>query len=356
MKGYPSYTFSSSSGVAKVSGSLSASVPAGSSGTVYLPDNNGIAVERYTVTRTSATTSSYVYDKSVANGPYISNTYTYAVGDEIGEPILVETGTVPEGKTQVGTVSSGGVSYIICSEGSGYVAYCADGSDTKEYYRREFSWYGYPLEISYDKAVWTLYETYSQPNTASDTEVKAIWSGYVAGREVLCAVCNGNLWELTLENGAWSKVSCGYVNTSGSVFMFGFEGKLYVLNGTQYLVWDGETMTGVEGYRPLVSVSNVPSGGGTLLESVNKLTGARRAWFSPDGTSTVFTLPEKGIVSLDWVKDTSTGAAMSGWSANLAEGTVTFSTAPTAGTNTMEIAWTVSDTDHGSRHEVRGAI
>ena len=59
-------------------------------------------------------------------------------------------------------------------------------------------------------------------------------------------------------------------------------------------VWDGESLTDVAGYRPMVAVSVPPAGGGTALEQINKLCPQRRARFSPDGTEKVFVLPEKG--------------------------------------------------------------
>ncbi len=184
-------------------------------------------------------------------------------------------------------------------------------------------------------------------NNSGDRAVRGIWSGFVGGREVLCAACNGFLWELERDaDGIWSKKDCGALDTSTEVCMFGFAERLYVLNGSQYLVWDGETLDKVEGYRPLVSVSVVPAGGGTTLEGINKLTGARRCRFSPDGSARVFTLPEQEIASVDYVKNTGTGAAMSGWTANIEKGSLTFTTAPAEGTNSIEVGWTYP-TDSG---------
>ena len=44
--------------------------------------------------------------------------------------------------------------------------------------------------------------------------------------------------------------------------MFGFDGKLYLLNGSEYKVWDGVSLENVGGYRPMVAVAAPPSGGG----------------------------------------------------------------------------------------------
>ena len=171
---------------------------------------------------------------------------------------------------------------------------------------------------------------------------RGLWSGFVDGQEVLCAACNGYLWQLARDaDGAWSKTACGAVDTEEDVFMFGFEGKLYLLNGSEYKVWDGASLTDVSGYRPMVAVSVPPSGGGTALEQVNKLTGARRARFSPDGTSTVFKLPDMGLKSIDYVKHVLIDMEVINYDTDLVNGTVTISPALPEGTNSIEVGWTV---------------
>lgn len=93
-------------------------------------------------------------------------------------------------------------------------------------------------------------------SNATDKAVRALWSGFVAGEEVLCAACNGYLWQLTLsEDGKWSKTSCGAIDTERDVCMFGFDEKLYLLNGSEYKVWDGTSLENVGGYRPMVAVA-----------------------------------------------------------------------------------------------------
>ena len=121
--------------------------------------------------------------------------------------------------------------------------------------------------------VWNFCEVTAAANT-TDTVVRGLWSGFVAGQEVLCAACNGYLWQLARgEDGAWSKTACGAIDTGEDVLMFGFQDRLYLLNGSEYKVWDGTALTDVGGYRPLVAVSVPPAGGGTALEQINKLNG-----------------------------------------------------------------------------------
>ena len=176
--------------------------------------------------------------------------------------------------------------------------------------------------------------------TETDTAVKAMWSGFVNFSQYLVAACNNRLYHIDEASDGWHRTNIGTIDTSGNVLLFGFSNVLYILTATEYKKWDGVTLADVTGYVPLVSVSVPPSGGGTNLEQINKLTPQRRSWFSPDGVADVFQLPETDITSVDSVKLTSDGSAVSGWTANVEAGTVTFSSVPAQGTNTIEITWT----------------
>ena len=60
---------------------------------------------------------------------------------------------------------------------------------------------------------WDFCEVSAASNT-TDTVVRGLWSGFVDGQEVLCAACNGYLWQLARDaDGAWSKTACGAVDT-----------------------------------------------------------------------------------------------------------------------------------------------
>lgn len=187
---------------------------------------------------------------------------------------------------------------------------------------------------------WSFRSTYSAPNEAG-TVVKSLWSGYVGGGEYIVAACNHYLWSLAERDGLWSKREIGQINTDGKVCLFGFAGKLYCLDGTDYYCWDETTFGPVAGYVPLIAVAAPPEGGGTLLERVNLLTAKRRQRFSPDGTATVFRLAEGGLAGVDRV--TVNGEETSGYTADLTAGTVTFEAAPAAATDNMEITYTAGE-------------
>lgn len=170
---------------------------------------------------------------------------------------------------------------------------------------------------------------------SANPKVAGLWQGLVNGTEYVLAACDGKLWKLY--DGEWKKEEIGDVDTTQTVRIFGFSGSAYILDGKKYRQWDGAAYGEVTGYVPLVLVSALPSGSGTELEQINKLSDKRRAQYSPDGAATVFQLPETGLVSVDSVRKNA--QTVTGWTADAEKGTVTFAAAPEAGTNTIEITY-----------------
>lgn len=184
--------------------------------------------------------------------------------------------------------------------------------------------------------------TLTQVNLNKHYPIKGLWHGWVNREEVVIGACDGKLYSFLSPAGEWQSVELGSVNTAGDVHLFGFSEKLYILTLNEYKEWDGTNLSDVIGYRPLVRISAPPEGGGDDLENINRLNGQRRMWFSPDGEGAVFTLPEKSLSSIDYVKNTATGAAITDWTGSTTDGTVTFEEAPAEGVNSIEIGWTVT--------------
>lgn len=175
-------------------------------------------------------------------------------------------------------------------------------------------------------------------------EVRGMWAGYIKGEKHVVAACGGNLWDIDLYKG--TAAQRGNIN-DGDTFFFGFSEKLYILTGDEYYYWDGQGFPKiVEGYVPIVATAVPPAGGGTLLEGINILTGKKRAQFSPDGEAKIFQLPETDITSVDSVD----GSTIE-YTSDLSKGTVTFSSAPEKGVNTITITWTKGT---GDRSKVTG--
>lgn len=192
-----------------------------------------------------------------------------------------------------------------------------------------------------DEYTWKMKRCYAV-SSSENQKVAGLWTGNVKGKEYLVGAADGKLWKLH-DGTKWGKEAIGDLDTTEPVFFFGYSEKLYMMAKGQYKEWDGEKLQDVDGYRPIVSITVVPSGGGTLYEGVNKLNGKRRCWFSPDGTATTFQLPEKDLKSVDWVKNKAAEKEpeieKEKYTVDLEKGTVTFTTAPDKGINTIEIAW-----------------
>ena len=184
--------------------------------------------------------------------------------------------------------------------------------------------------------------------------VRGMWTGHVKEKEVFLAACGGKLYSLWNEDtGEYEKTELGDIDCTNDVHFFGFSGIVYMLNGVEYKQWDGESLEDVHGYIPLVNISVAPNNTSReTLEHMNKLTGKRRMWISPDGEGLSFKLPEEDVQSIDYVKELATGNTVdaSAYTYDLAAGTVTFNEALPKSVNSHEIGWTMS-TDYRAQVE-----
>ena len=196
----------------------------------------------------------------------------------------------------------------------------------------------------------TFWDTWAnaQSEAPSVTNPKfcGAWEGTVGGNEHMVAAFGGVLFDVYLEGGTARVIgTCTEDKTS----FFGFGGKVYLLNGHEYMSWDGGASTSfvsVDGYIPTVQTAVNPQGYGTLLENVNRLTGKRRVKYSPDGTATAYQLPEREVDEVVSVEGTDSTYTLNGTT-----GVVTFASAPAKGTNTVTIIYRKGN---GERSEVTG--
>ena len=180
---------------------------------------------------------------------------------------------------------------------------------------------------------------------ATDEPIQGMWFGNINGHETGLAASGDYLYKFYYDDFLETPTNLGAINTDNRVSFFAFSNIVYILNGKEYYYYDGTTFDEVDGYRPLIALSRTPDGSAsTLHEGVNKLNGTRRVWFSPDGVATEFVLPENDLKTIDYVQNTSDGSTISPstYTADIANGKVTFTgSAPAAGTNTIEIGYTV---------------
>lgn len=171
------------------------------------------------------------------------------------------------------------------------------------------------------------------------------------------------LWSGNTDQGYRTVAACNYVmynydansqafNAFGEVIkdvseIFNFRGKLYVLGGDMYEI-DGEVLSTVKGYVPLVATACSPSGEGTALELPNLLSNSRRVRYSGDGVSPDYTLPESNIAAVESV--TVNGEPWAGqYNAHLIAGRIEFAAPLPQGVNNIEIQYSVPDNEMSAR-------
>lgn len=127
-------------------------------------------------------------------------------------------------------------------------------------------------------------------------KIQGQWYGKIGSTYYHLVACNGTLYKVV----AGTPTSINTL-TDAPTFMFYNNGKVYVMNGTEYKEFNGTTLIDVVGYVPTIAVATPPAGGGTDLEDVNLLNGQKKQTFSSDGAATYFQLRETALTSVDLV-------------------------------------------------------
>ena len=131
------------------------------------------------------------------------------------------------------------------------------------------------------------------------------------------------------ENATPTVVFTGAQNTRSSAFTMG--NKLYILDGANYIVYDGEQATRVDGHIPTTVITATPQGGGEDYEPINLISPYRINEFSGTQEATEYQLDATNLASVDKIEILSASGewqTTTAYTVNLETGVVTFSTAP----------------------------
>jgi len=184
---------------------------------------------------------------------------------------------------------------------------------------------------------------------ASGKTIQGQWYGKIGSTYFHLVACNGHLYKII----SGAKTDLGTL-TDAPTYMFYNSAKIYIMNGTEYKSFDGTNLIDVVGYIPTCYVATPPTGGGTVSEDVNLLTGFKKQSFSGNGSATAFYLFEQSI-SADAVTATVSGVAKAettDFTVDRTTGVVTFSVAPGNYPDNVIITWNKTNT--ANRAEIAG--
>jgi hypothetical protein len=134
-----------------------------------------------------------------------------------------------------------------------------------------------------------------------------------------------------------TSIYSGLQNTP--ITFFTMNGNCYILDGVNFLVYDGVTCQAVVPYVPTITISSPPAGGGAANEDFNLIGNKFKASFSGDGALNVYHMPLKPLdaTPVTAVVGTTTITEGSGLTVDRLNGVITFTTVPANGTNNVVI-------------------
>lgn len=177
-------------------------------------------------------------------------------------------------------------------------------------------------------------------STLGAHKINGFWYGSLGGVSHFVFACNGKAYEHNMTTHANTDI--GTITDAFPTSFFVSNNTLYIIDGTELFQWTGTgNISAVVGYVPTVFTAAPPTGGGTILESINYITGKKTMKFSGNGSATVYQLAETSIASVDTVVVGGvTKTVTTDYTVNLTNGTVTFVVAPTTSVNNVVITWT----------------
>jgi hypothetical protein len=162
------------------------------------------------------------------------------------------------------------------------------------------------------------------------------------------------LYKIDLATGVTTSIYTEMANQDSTGFTF--DNKFYILDGEDYLVYDGTEVKSVAevAFVPTIAIGTPPAGGGTLFDEVNLLTPKFKQSFFGNGSATVYQL---ALTDLDAaaVSAEVNGTVINegaGLTVNRTTGKVTFSTAPSSSVQD-NVVITASKTLEGNAETIK---
>lgn len=149
----------------------------------------------------------------------------------------------------------------------------------------------------------------------------------------------------------------GMNNAKSSAFTM--NGICYILDGANYLQYDGTTVTIVDPYIPVTRISAAPDGTGGVSNEDHNLIGAGfENWFSGDGLAVIYTLTQSNLDATAVVASTDFGVNYNkvegtDFTVNRATGVVTFTVAPADTTDANNVRIRAFKTVAGNANKIK---
>lgn len=176
-----------------------------------------------------------------------------------------------------------------------------------------------------------------------EAPVNGIFYGCIGDKRLYIVHGGSKLYKFT-QQGA-EEIKSGLTSSRSTAFFFGrrtdkddfnADTALYILTGSEYLCYDGETVQAVSenAYIPTILIAKPPAGGGNSFEAVNLLQKKRTERFYGDGSAKVYQLAANEIdqdeVTVKQILANEEKALVEGvdFTVNRATGQLTFIKAP----------------------------
>lgn len=191
-------------------------------------------------------------------------------------------------------------------------------------------------------------------------KIRGALSVSTAEADMIYIVAGTRLYRLTMgSDGSFTPLSLGvlsdavFESDTEQVEIFMFTGKICVLAGGEYYVYDGSTLSKVSGYIPLIMKNVDNLGNGEEYERVNMLTNKVRMRFIVDGTSREHRI-DLSVASVDAVYIGSTLLTSEEYSCSIGANYTTVTTTHSysfsgSDNDLLQVYFTLNKTDERSR-------
>ncbi len=194
--------------------------------------------------------------------------------------------------------------------------------------------------ITDDRKLKKMYGYVRLFNTLGDQNINGLWHGALSGIYHFLFASGGHIYEHDLTAG--TNTDLGTLEDAFPTTFWVTNNTVYIMDGNELYSWSGTGgIAAVTGYVPTAFTATPPSGGGTILETINYMSGQKTQNFSANGTASVYQLAEYEIDSVDKVYYNGTlKTETTDYTVNKTSGTVSFVSLPLKGTNNIVITWT----------------